>query len=338
MANLELNQTIRTVLPAAGGLFGVNDANDPAPAPYGPLAIARAAAKPYSTVTLTSQAYTTVTGDLGKVLEVTTGDSDATITMLSASTAGSGAEQIIRKADIGKGMIIVLDGASTLCWLTTVNDTLHIKSTGSAWEIIGQTANSPLSAPSYISTNWYAAYEGSTAAAAWSAKDRIYLTPFEIRETVSIQSIGIRITNGVAGGAVKSGIWRSGPSGTGAAGKPYGAPLIADPTGVAATSGTVDAVYSPASAVTLFAGVYWFGTKCDATSTCPSSIILTPVTGAKVQQWLGASTLSAAMQGVARAYQFDQTYSLALPTFAATDTFTLNGSGVNHPVGAFRVA
>lgn len=82
--------------------------------------------------TLTAQAYTTLAGDLMKWLAVTSGASDATITLLSAATAGDGAYQWISKADAGAGKVIVSDGA-TRANLYVQNDMVVLRSDGAVW-------------------------------------------------------------------------------------------------------------------------------------------------------------------------------------------------------------
>jgi hypothetical protein len=160
-----------------------------------------------------------------------------------------------------------------------------------------------------------------------------------VRQPVSVQKIGTRVVTGQVGGALKAGIWRCGPAGSGSAtGKPYGAPLIADNVGQAATA-TADAIYTLPTAVVLPAGLYWYGVKCTATTTRPSvAVALTAQNGSATQAMLGASTLAAATNATTRGLTFAQAYATDMPTFAASDAFSLSGSGVNHPLGAFQVA
>lgn len=58
-------------------------------------------------VTLVAGAYTTLVSDNGKMLDVTTGASDATITLVGAAAAGPDAIVGIRKVDSGAGRVII---------------------------------------------------------------------------------------------------------------------------------------------------------------------------------------------------------------------------------------
>lgn len=89
-----------------------------------------------STVTLTAQAYTTVAGDLRKTLLVTTGATDATITLYSASLAGDGKFISFRKSDTGAGKVIITDGATAYAWLMTQGDTVQLRVNGTTWEAV----------------------------------------------------------------------------------------------------------------------------------------------------------------------------------------------------------
>ena len=86
-----------------------------------------------NSVALSSQAYTALADDIGKILLVTAGSSDATITLLSATTAGAGALQSITKSDSGTGKVIVTDGSNALAWLSTQRDIVTLRSDGTSW-------------------------------------------------------------------------------------------------------------------------------------------------------------------------------------------------------------
>lgn len=81
--------TLKAVATAAGGTFGSLSA---------------------AAVTLTANAYTTVAGDLGRINQVTTGASDATITLQSAAAAGNNALIAIEKMDDNS---VTVTGAAT---------------------------------------------------------------------------------------------------------------------------------------------------------------------------------------------------------------------------------
>ena len=90
-----------------------------------------------SPITIAKSAdYTTVAGDQGKVIFVTTGSStDVAITLVSAATAGDGATMIIVKADTGTKKVVV---GSTLAWLSSQFDAVAFRSNGSAWALYWQ--------------------------------------------------------------------------------------------------------------------------------------------------------------------------------------------------------
>lgn len=90
-----------------------------------------------STVTLSAQAYTTVSGDLGKILLVASGVSNATITLLSAATAAEGSLHIVTKSDSAAGRVVVSDGANDLAWLSAQNDVVVLRSNGTSWVAVG---------------------------------------------------------------------------------------------------------------------------------------------------------------------------------------------------------
>jgi hypothetical protein len=72
-----------------------------------------------SSVTLTNQAYSAQTADLGSILDVSNAGGHASITLLSAAAAGNGAVQYIRKADaVNLAITGAADNGSTLIRLT----------------------------------------------------------------------------------------------------------------------------------------------------------------------------------------------------------------------------
>lgn len=95
-----------------------------------------------SAVTLTTQAYTTDADDLSQVLGVTTGATDATITVLAAATAGVDAIQAIQKVDSAAGNVLVKSGGVLIAILTQQWDTVYLRSDGSVWyRILGKGLN-----------------------------------------------------------------------------------------------------------------------------------------------------------------------------------------------------
>lgn len=87
--------------------------------------------------TITKSAdYTTVSGDQGKVISVTTGSStDKNITLVGANTAGDGATMIVQKDDSGTNKVIVKDsdGTTNIAWLSNQYDIVAFRSNGTAW-------------------------------------------------------------------------------------------------------------------------------------------------------------------------------------------------------------
>lgn len=81
--------------------------------------------------------YTTLAGDRGKSIDVTTGSSaDVTITLLAAATAGAGALQYVAKADSGTKKVIVTDGSNALAWLSAQNDSVLLRCDGANWSVL----------------------------------------------------------------------------------------------------------------------------------------------------------------------------------------------------------
>lgn len=89
-----------------------------------------------SDVVLTAQAYTTIAGDNGNLLQVTAGVTTATVTLLSAVTAGDGATLAFIKADSGAGRVVINDGADR-AWLSAQNDFAVFRSNGTTWDALG---------------------------------------------------------------------------------------------------------------------------------------------------------------------------------------------------------
>lgn len=95
-----------------------------------------APADPSKTVVFTADAYTTVYDDLKRLLDATTGATDKTITLLSASSAGEGAIQQIRKEDTAVGRVIIKSGGIILALLIDQNDIGAFRSIGGTWRPI----------------------------------------------------------------------------------------------------------------------------------------------------------------------------------------------------------
>jgi len=102
--------------------------------PGGVSLVRNNAIDPAAGVTLTAAAYTTVYADLEKMLDVTTGATDATITLLSAVSAGVDAIQQVRKIDTGVGRVIVKSSSSVIIgFLPSQGDISAFRSNGTSW-------------------------------------------------------------------------------------------------------------------------------------------------------------------------------------------------------------
>lgn len=86
-----------------------------------------------SAVVLAAQAYTTLDADLDNMLDVTTGATDATITLLGADAAGADAIQSIRKVDSGAGRVIIMSGGVAIAILVVQNEVAAMRSDGASW-------------------------------------------------------------------------------------------------------------------------------------------------------------------------------------------------------------
>ena len=90
---------------------------------------------PTSVPSLSAQAYTTTLNDLGKTLQITTGASNATVTLIGASATGveDGNMMAIRKVDAGAGKLTVTDGTTTIAILRTQHDSVLVRTNLVAW-------------------------------------------------------------------------------------------------------------------------------------------------------------------------------------------------------------
>lgn len=84
-------------------------------------------------ITFTAQAYTTVLGDLSKIKAGTTGETDATVTLLAAASAGEGAVQQILKADSAVGRQIIVAAGVALDVQCLQGDLSAFRVIGGAW-------------------------------------------------------------------------------------------------------------------------------------------------------------------------------------------------------------
>lgn len=177
--------------------------------------------------------------------------------------------------------------------------------------------------PGFVSGKIYWLHRGhsSSAAASPAAVDIIYFFPFVLAHTIVFTKGVMRVQTGGAASAVKAGIWIDSPISH----RPLGAPLYKDDTGVATTASTTNVDIALGAGI-LGPGVYWWGTKGQATLPVMWSVI----GGDQNLGWLVGGTAGAApnVNGLSSA----QAYATALPTFAEGASFT--EGGVNPPIAA----
>lgn len=169
--------------------------------------------------------------------------------------------------------------------------------------------------PGYTAGRYYPTTTNTVSiSAAVPATNTVYLYLFYVPRTVTITHLGARVVTGQSGSAIKTGIWAN------LNGRPYGAPLAADNTGVA-TETTGSTVDSPA-AITLQTGWYWFGSKC--TGTLPTLVSLTALHRNDVHY--GVTSLASAGHP---ALSIASTYANDMPTFTDSETWgSVQAAGV----------
>lgn len=159
-------------------------------------------------------------------------------------------------------------------------------------------------------TGTYSTYPDQVASAAINAVDTIYLYPFVLTSPITFTGGQLRINTGGAASAAKVGIWANG---NGPTNRPLGAPLFADNTGVATTSGPFNAV--PLISGTLPAGIYWAGTKFTGT---PPTVVVLANTSLYVASMVGLPGSALVSYGIS----FADAYANSMPTFAEGATFS----------------
>lgn len=112
--------------------------------------------------------------------------------------------------------------------------------------------------PGYRTGEYYGTYEGAGGSATITpAIDLIYCYPYFVRENITLTALAIRVATGGTTSAFKAAIYAN--LRTGLRGRPTGAPLAVNNTGVATTSSTT--IVDLAMAATISPGVYWFAQK-----------------------------------------------------------------------------
>lgn len=124
--------------------------------------------------------------------------------------------------------------------------------------------------PQIRADSYYSLTEpGATSASPVSAADLIFFVPFDVEETVPVSSLSLQVTTGGAASAFKIAVYASGPTG-----RPTGAPVLVNNTGVATTAA------GPALATVTGKlrrrAPYWYAVKF--TGTLPSVVGFTQTT------------------------------------------------------------
>jgi hypothetical protein len=126
--------------------------------------------------------------------------------------------------------------------------------------------------PGYISGNWYHFSEdASTGTGTALGSGNIRLTPFLLRDAVSINSLGTRVSTVSAGGNIQLAIYGN----NNATGRPTGNALITTASISTSVVGVVSAVNAGGD-TTLAPGLYWMAVNADnATVICQPGITIT---------------------------------------------------------------
>lgn len=118
--------------------------------------------------------------------------------------------------------------------------------------------------PGYVSGRWYMPFVGAAQVAVGGAcpANTIRLAPFFVPRTVTINTLGARITTGAASGNIQLGIYAS------SATTALPTTLVAHTGSISTTSTGVvsSAVIEGSGRVTLSPGLYWMAINADATA------------------------------------------------------------------------
>ena len=167
--------------------------------------------------------------------------------------------------------------------------------------------------PGYIAGRPVPIFGGNTATNNIAA-DRIYMMPFVPEADITITGFGLWLVAGSGATGIKGAVYANRYSGTGKA-RAFGAPLVADNTGVATTASGAEVVITLAQA--LKRGVtYWHALKSNSgtpTFTCSGT---TSLAGGRL---VGTSSVSSAN---ATSVSIDQAYATAFPTLDGSETWT----------------
>lgn len=174
----------------------------------------------------------------------------------------------------------------------------------------------------YVAGSYYSTFGGSSTATIIAAADTLYLQPFMVMNTITADRLAVRVTTGQATSAVKGAIYGTRTSGTGA-GRPFGAPIGSDNTGVATTASNTNADCTVAA--TLNPGLlYWSAVKFTTAGTLPTCVsCLTTSRNAEVFIGRDMPNASATGSGAATGLSIASTYADPLPTFTGAEAWTI---------------
>jgi hypothetical protein len=145
--------------------------------------------------------------------------------------------------------------AGAACAQTSLGSTvLQVRPAGSGGPTVDDIKNYTNEFPGYIVGNWYMPTIGVGGGAAPGAGS-IRLYPGYIKQLVTINSLGFRISTGSAGGNVQAAIYANNP----ATGRPIGNPLASTASMSTTSTGSVNATVS----IQLQPGLYWWASNCD---------------------------------------------------------------------------
>lgn len=183
--------------------------------------------------------------------------------------------------------------------------------------------------PGYIPNRSYPVYYGTMVASSEGAlasylNNAVVMTPIVIKKPLVLTGIEVFVYSGGTGSAFKGAVYAN------QNGRPYGAPLAKDDTGVATATSQTD-TKSP-MAVTLSPGVYWVAQKHNLGTAAPTCVCVD-----------NPNLDFASLIGMAGAYKSPtlSIYATSLytdpwPTFDGTETWTENTNANGAPLPWLR--
>lgn len=174
--------------------------------------------------------------------------------------------------------------------------------------------------PGYVVGNWYLPFgmPGTLIAGSAPGLNSIRLTPGYVKQTCTVNSLGVRVTTLFAGGNTQAAIYASDPVTM----KPTGSALASTASMSTAAAGSVNSAVS----VQLTPGLYWFATNLDNAT---AALAGENVGNAALSTFLGSATQSNCLGsgqsfvGLAIAATFGNWPSLTAASFAEV---TFNGT------------